>query len=328
MTELKYWQAVNSALREELSRDERVHVFGEDVGSQGGPFGATMKLQKEFGEWRVRDTPISEATITGIAVGSAMTGLRPVVEIMYMDFMTLALDQLVNQAAKMSYMSAGGYHVPLTLRTLCGSHRGSGPQHGQSLEAWLAAVPGLKVVWSSNPGDAKGLLKAAIRDDDPVVVIESLSMWGRRGPVDEDPDHVVPIGVGNIVREGIDLTAVAWGSSVDEATAAADVLADEGISVEVLDLRTISPLDVPLLVSSVGRTGRLLVVQDATGPFSVGSEVIRVVTSSAFDSLRCAPQVVSPPFAPVPAPSHLEKAFFPRGPRVAERIREIMEASR
>jgi acetoin:2,6-dichlorophenolindophenol oxidoreductase subunit beta len=323
MTAMKYWQAVNSALQEELERDERVHVFGEDVGKPGGPFGATKGLQDRFGEWRVRDTPISEAVIAGVAVGSAMSGLRPVAEIMYLDFITLAMDQLVNQAAKMSYMSAGTYSVPLTVRTLCGAQRGSGPQHSQSLESWLAAVPGLKVVWGGTPADAKGLLKSAIRDDDPVVVIESMSLWGTRGEVPDGPDHLVPIGEAFVRREGRDVTLVCWGGTVPRTLAAAEELAAAGVDAEVLDLRTLSPVDRPRLLESLDRTGRLVVVQDANGPCSIGSEVVKIAATEGFSSLRAPAAVVHPPFAPVPFPPALEAAYYPDRDDVVATVQQM-----
>ena len=193
MRELKYWQAVNEALFEEMGRDERVTLAGEDVAQPGGPFGASRGLLEKFGPWRVKDTPISEAAIAGLAVGAALAGLRPVVEIMFVDFMALAMDQIVNQAAKTRYMSGGRLSLPMTIRMLCGAGRNNGPQHSQSLEALLCHVPGLKVVWPSTPAEAKGLLKSAIRDDDPVIVIDSLSLWTSRGPV-PDGDHLTPIG--------------------------------------------------------------------------------------------------------------------------------------
>ncbi|WP_033289734.1 alpha-ketoacid dehydrogenase subunit beta [Amycolatopsis jejuensis] len=322
MTRRKYWQAINDALREELGRDERVVLFGEDVGAPGGPFGATKGLLSEFGPTRVRDTPISEAAITGMAVGAAMAGLRPVVEIMFLDFLPLALDQLANQAAKSSYLSMGHYSVPLTLRTFCGAHLGAGPQHSQNLEAWPASVPGLKVVWGSTPADANGLLKAAIRDPDPVVVIESARLWSTRGEV---PDgHVVPLGEAVIRRPGTDVTLVCWGGMVPRAEAAAAALGAGGVSVEVLDLRSLLPLDVPRILNSVSRTGRLVVAQDATGPGSVGSDVVRIVATQGFGALRAAPELVTPPFAPVPFPPPLAHAYFPQESEIAAAVRRVM----
>lgn len=323
MTPVKYWQAVNAALGEELERDDTVHLFGEDVGTPGGPYGATKGLQERFGEQRVRDTPISEATIVGIAVGAAMTGLRPVAEIMYFDFVTLAMDQLVNQAAKMSYMSAGGFSVPLTLRTMCGAQRGSGPQHSQSFEGWLAAVPGLKVVCGGTPADAKGLLKSAIRDDDPVVVIESMSLWGARGEVPDDPDHLVPIGRAALHRLGRDATLVCWGGTVSRALAVAESLSVAGIDVEVLDLRTLSPIDEPALLASLAKTGRLVVLQDAAGPCSVGSEVVRVAATDGFSSLVAPPVLLHPPFAPAPFSPHLEAAYYPSTDDIVATVQQL-----
>lgn len=318
---MKYWQAINTALREELLRDERVCVFGEDVGAAGGPFGATMHLQEMFGEWRVRDTPISEAIIVGAAVGAAMSGLRPIAEIMFLDFIGLTMDQLVNQAAKMTYMSDGAFHLPLVVRTLCGAHRGSGPQHSQNLEGWLAAIPGLKVVWGSTPADARGLLKAAIRDDDPVVVIESSSLWGQRGEVSEDPDDVVPIGSGVIRRSGSDVTLVSWGGAMARAEAAADILSSDGIDTELLDLRSLLPLDSELILESISRTGRLAIVQDATGPCSVGSEVAALAVEEGFCHLKEKVIRLTPPFAPVPFASQLEESYYPQAVAIAARIK-------
>lgn len=324
MKRRKYWQAINAGLAEELRRDDRVVLFGEDVAAPGGPFGATKGLLDEFGPSRVRDTPISEATLTGVAVGSAMAGLRPVVEIMFFDFITLAMDQLANQAAKMSYMSMGHYSVPLTMRIMCGSHLGSGPQHSQNLESWVASVPGLKVVWGGTPADAKGLLKAAIRDPDPVVVIESAGLWPTKGDVPEDPEQLVPLATAAIRRPGSDVTLACWGATVPRAEAAAATLADQGIDVEVLDLRSLSPLDTQRILTSVRKTGRLLVVQDATGPCSVGSEVIRVVATDGFASLRSAPQLISPPFAPVPFPPVLETAYYPQTDDIVAAVRRTV----
>ncbi len=328
MTALKYWQAVNNALREELERDVNVHIFGEDVGAAGGPYGATKGLQDSFGEWRVRDTPISEAIIAGLAVGSAMTGLRPVAEIMYFDFITLAMDQIVNQAAKMSYMSAGKFSVPLTVRTLCGAQTGTGPQHSQSLESWVAAVPGLKVVWGSTPADAKGLLKSAIRDADPVIVIESMSLWSTRGDVPDDPEHLVPIGEAVVHREGRDVTLVCWGGTVPRTLAAAESLSAEDIDAEVLDLRTLSPIDEPRLLQSLAKTGRIVVVQDAYGPCSIGSEVIRIAATDGFSSLRVPPALITPPFAPAPFSPELQQAYYPGSDDIVRAVRNLAQKER
>ena len=326
MTMMKYWQAINLALAEELERDAAVVVFGEDVGAAGGPFGATMNLQERFGDRRVRDTPISEATLVGAALGASMTGLRPVVEVMFFDFIAMAMDQIVNQAAKASYMSAGRFHAPMVIRTLSGAGRSTGPQHSQNFEAWLAHVPGLKVVWGSQPSDARGLLKSAIRDDDPVVVIESLSLWSLKGDVNDiDSDSgLVPIGKAATVRHGTDVTIVSWGSAVHRCLAAAAQL-DDQISVEVVDLRTISPIDSETVLDSVSRTGRLAVVHDAPEAFGGGAEVAALVAGHAWDHLRAPIVRVAAPFAPTPFPPHMEQAFFPQPDRIASSVVELME---
>jgi acetoin:2,6-dichlorophenolindophenol oxidoreductase subunit beta len=317
MSELKMWQAVNSALAEELERDPRVVLFGEDVGKAGGPFGASRGLRERFGESRVRDTPIAEGAITGVAVGAAMTGLRPVVEIMYFDFATLAMDQLVNQAAKMRYMSGGRLSVPMTLLTFCGSGRGSGPQHSQSLEAWLAHVPGLTVVYPSNAADAKGLLKSAIRSDDPVVFIESSRLWTIRTEMPETPEHLVPIGSAAVARAGTDVTLVSWGWAAARTLEAAELLAARGIEAEVVDLRTISPLDEDAILTSVAKTGHLVVVHDAAGPFGPGAEVAALVAEHGFDTLRGPVGRLTAPFAPAPFAKALEEAYYPMPERIA-----------
>jgi len=276
MRELKYWQAVNEALFEEMARDETVTLAGEDVAAPGGPFGASRGLLEKFGPWRVKDTPISELAIAGLGVGAALAGLRPIVEIMFFDFIGLAMDQILNQAAKMSYMSAGRQRVPMTIRTLCGAGRSNGPQHSQSLEAWLGHVPGLKVVWPSTPADAKGLLKAAVRDDNPVIVVDSLNLWTSKGMVPEG-DYVTPIGKAEIRRVGTDATLVTIGSMVHRALEAAERLAAAGIDLEVVDLRTISPMDRDTILESVAKTHHLIIAHDAVQQFGFGAEVVALV---------------------------------------------------
>lgn len=326
MKPLKYWQAVNRALDEELARDERVIVFGEDVGRPGGPFGATRGLQEKYGARRVRDTPICEPSLMGAAVGAAMAGSRPVVEIMFFDFITLAMDQLVNQAAKMTYMSGGGFKVPLTVRVLCGQGRGSGPQHSQSLEGWLAHVPGLKVVWPSNPRDARGLLKSAIRDDSPVVVIDSLTQWGERAEVPEGEEGIVPLGKAKVARPGTDVTIVSWGSVTPKALAAAEQLAAEGVEAEVVDLRSLSPLDEEAIVASVRKTRRLLVVHNAVERFGPGAEIVSLATQHAFSVLKAPPARLGGPFAPIPFTQNLEAAYFPSPDSIAARALKLVRA--
>lgn len=327
MAAVKYWQAINSAMHEEMTRDDAVCLIGEDVGAPGGPFGATKGLQIAFGDRRVRDTPISEAAIVGAAVGAAMTGLRPIVEVMFIDFMGVAMDQVVNQAAKVSYMSAGAYHAPMVIRTMCASGRSTGPQHSQNLEAWLAHVPGLKVVWGATPGDAKGLLKAAVRDEDPVVVIESLELWSERGEVEDDPEAIVPIGQASVRREGDDVTVVTWGGAVRKVMTAVESLGDD-ISVEVVDLRTISPWDRETVLGSVNKTGRLVVVHDAVGQFGAGAEIAATVGTECFDALRAPVQRLTAPFAPSPFPPHLERVFLPQPAQIAAMITDTSRRNR
>src|SRR4030088_3272590 len=256
--ELTFAQAVREALAEEMRRDSRVCIFGEDVAEAGTPFKVLSVLVEEFGTDRVIDTPISEAGFTGVGVGAAITGLRPVVDIMFGDFLTLVMDQLANQAAKTHYMSGGKRAVPLTLRTTMGGTRRSGAQHSQSLHAWVAHVPGLKVVLPSTPADAKGLLKTAIRDDNPVVFIEDKMDWRIKGDVPEG-EYTVPLGVGDVKRAGDDITLVGTSSMVHVCLEAAELLAADGISAEVIDPRTLSPLDEDLIVRSAEKTGRAIV---------------------------------------------------------------------
>jgi pyruvate/2-oxoglutarate/acetoin dehydrogenase E1 component len=283
---LKYREAVTAAIAEEMERDPAVVLFGEDVAAAGGTFLATRGLLERFGPVRVRDTPISEGALVGVAIGAAMTGLRPIVEIMFLDFLTLASDQLVNHAAKVASVSEGAFAAPMVMRTLSGAGRAGGPQHGQALESWVAHVPGLKVVMPSTPADAKGLLKAAVRDPGPVVVIESLASWGLRGEV-PDGDHVVPIGEASVARAGEDVTLVSRGGAVHRTLAAAELLAAEhGISAEVVDLRTLSPLDTGAILRSLERTGRIAVVHDAVGP-RCRRRTTRSRRASPSGSLRC-----------------------------------------
>ncbi|MFE7243117.1 alpha-ketoacid dehydrogenase subunit beta [Streptomyces sp. NPDC057580] len=323
MPTVKYWQAVNSALREELERDASVVVFGEDVGKPGGPFGATRGLQEQFGPARVRDTPLSEASIVGAAVGAAMTGLRPVVEVMFFDFITLAMDQLVNQAAKVRFMSGGALTAPMVVRVLCGAGRGSGPQHSQSFESWLAHVPGLHVVAPGTPADAKGLLKAAIRSDDPVIVLDSSRLWVSRGEV-PDGDHLTPIGQARIARPGRDLTIVSWSWALSRALEAAEELAGTGIEAEVIDLRSLNPLDERLVLDSLSRTGRLVIAHDAAASYGPGAEIAALAAGAGFQHLRAPVVRVTPPFAPAPFPAHLERSFYPQGADVASAARSLM----
>jgi len=309
MSEQTFLDAIRVGLAEEMRRDSSVYVFGEDV-ALGGPFGVTKGLSEEFGVNRLVNTPISEGTVMGLAIGAATAGLRPVVEIMFIDFITLAMDQLVNHAAKLHYMSGGQLRIPLTVRVQCGISGAMGAHHSQSLESWLAHVPGLKVVMPANPADAKGLLKAAIRDDNPVVFIEHRGLYWSRGPVPND-DTIVPIGKAAVVREGDQLTVVATAKMLSVALEATAELSSSGISVEVIDPRTLSPLDVETIARSVEKTSRLVIVHEAVEQGGIGAEIAARIQQEAFYYLDSPITRVAAPFAPVPAGPTLEKCFVP-----------------
>ena len=321
MPEQTYLEAIRAGLHEEMSRDSSVYLFGEDV-ALGGPFGVTTGLAEAFGKNRVVNTPISEGTVMGLAIGAATAGLRPVVEIMFIDFITLAMDQLVNHAAKLHYMSGGQLKIPLTVRAQCGISGNMGAHHSQSLESWLAHVPGLKVVMPSNPADAKGLLKAAIRDGNPVVFIEHRGLYWTRGEVPEG-EHLVPIGKAAVAREGEDLTIVATAKMLPIALEAAEELSS-GISVEVIDPRTVSPLDVETIVSSVKKTSRLIIVHEAVEQDGIGAEIVARVQQEAFYYLDSPITRVAAPFAPVPASPALEKCFVPGKTEIIRAVQRVM----
>ena len=322
MPEQTFLDAIRSGLAEEMRRDSSVYVFGEDV-ALGGPFGVTKDLAAEFGVNRIVNTPISEGTVMGLAIGAATAGLRPVVEIMFIDFITLALDQLVNHAAKLHYMSGGQLKIPLTVRVQCGISGAMGAHHSQSLESWLAHVPGLKVIMPSNPGDAKGMLKSAIRDDNPVVFIEHRGLYWSKGQVPEG-EHIVPIGRASVVRSGDQVTLVALANIIDTALAAAGDLAVENISAEVIDPRSISPLDVETIATSVRKTGRLIVIHEAVEQGGIGAEIVARVQQAAFYYLDSPLLRVAAPFAPVPAGPSLEREFLPSKKRIVEAARQIV----
>jgi len=320
--ELTIAQAVNEALAEELRRDETVFVIGEDVAEAGTPFKVLAGLVEEFGVERILDSPISEAGITGLAVGAAMTGMRPVVDIMFGDFLTLVMDQLANQAAKAHYMSGGKLTVPLVLRTTLGATRRSAAQHSQSLHAWVAHVPGLKVVLPSTPYDAKGLLKAAIRDDNPVVFIEDKMDWRIKGDV-PDGEYLIPLGVGDVKRVGEDVTLVGTSSMVHVCLAAAELLAADGISAEVVDPRTLSPLDGDLLVRSAEKTGRAIVVDEGHRSYGVSAELASVIGEQAFYHLDAPVLRLGAMDVPVPFSPPLEDQTVPTPESVAAAAREL-----
>jgi pyruvate dehydrogenase E1 component beta subunit len=322
VTERTYLQAITATLAEAMRADSAVLVLGEDV-AEGGPWGATAGLVEEFGAERVRNTPISEAAICGIAVGAAQSGLRPVVEVMFVDFVTLALDQLVNQAAKAHFMSGGQLSVPLVLRTQGGAGQRGAAQHSQSLEAWLTHVPGLKVVMPSTAVDAGGLLASAIADPNPVVFVENKTLYFRKEEV-PDEREAVPIGRAAVVRPGRDVTVVALSRLVSESLAAADELAAEGIEVEVIDPRTLVPLDFDTIVESVTRTHRLVVAHEAVVHGGFGAEIATRVQEAAFDELDAPIGRVGAPFAPVPFSPPLEDAYLPGRDDVATAIRAVL----
>jgi pyruvate/2-oxoglutarate/acetoin dehydrogenase E1 component len=324
MPEQTYLEAIRAGLEGELRRDSSVYVFGEDV-ALGGPFGVTKGLAEAFGVNRLVNTPISEATVMGIAIGAATAGLRPVVEIMFIDFITLAMDQLVNHAAKLHYMSGGQLRIPLTVRVQCGISGTMGAHHSQSLESWLAHVPGLKVVMPANPADAKGLLKSAIRDDNPVVFIEHRGLYWSKGDVPGD-ETVVPIGKASIVRQGEHLTIVALSSMVGAALAAATELEAEGISAEVIDPRTISPLDIETIANSVKKTSRMIVAHEAVEQGGIGAEIVARLQQEAFHYLDSPISRVAAPFAPVPASPTLETKFLPGKVEILRAVRHALNS--
>ena len=322
MPEIRYVKAIADAIGEEMARDERVILLGEDVGAPGGTFGATKGLHQQFGGERVRDTPISETAIVGAAIGAAANGLRPIVEIMFMDFIGTCWDQVVNQMAKMRYMFGAQMRLPLVLRTHTGAGLNAGPQHSGSLEAWAVHVPGLKVVMPSTPADIKGLLKSAIRDDNPVIVVENKTLYAMKGEVPAG-EHLVPIGRAEVKREGKDVTVVALSRMVHEALKAAELLSKDGISVEVLDPRTLSPLDRDALLASVAKTGRLVIAHEAWGPCGFGAEVAAIAADAGFRSLKAPVRRVTPPFTPVPFSPPMEKFWLPDAGKIAAAVREV-----
>ena len=321
--ELTFAQAINEALAEELRRDPAVFVIGEDVAEAGTPFKVLSGLVEEFGPERVLDSPISEAGITGLGVGAAMTGLRPVVDIMFGDFLTLVMDQLVNQAAKVHYMSGGKLKVPLVVRTTLGATRRSAAQHSQSLQAWVSHIPGLKVAIPSTPYDAKGLLKSAIRDDNPVVFIEDKLHYPLKGDVPVD-EYTIPLGEADVKREGDDVTIVATSSMVQVSLAAAELLEADGISAEVVDPRTTTPLDEETLVRSVEKTGRAIVVDEGHRRYGVTAELAAVIAERAFYHLDAPVRRLGALDVPVPFSPTLEDVTVATPETVAQVARELV----
>ncbi len=308
---LTYAQALNQALREEMQADPRVFLMGEDIGQHGGIFRVTKDLIDEFGPERVRDTPISESSFVGFGIGAAMVGMRPVVELLFMDFALVAADQIVNQAAKLRYMAGGTISIPMVVRAQQGGGRGNGAQHSQSFETWLAQVPGLIIVAPSTPADAKGLLKSSIRAGNPVIFIEHKLLYNTKGDV-PDGDYTIPIGKAEIKRDGRDITIVSYSRMCLLALEAAETLAQQGIEAEVIDLRTIEPLDMDTIIESVRGTRRLLVVHEAHSNCGLGAEIITRMYEQAPDTFSVPPRRLGAKHVPIPVAEPLENAVLPQ----------------
>tara|TARA_B100000686_G_scaffold136608_1_gene143906 strand:- start:115 stop:1110 length:996 start_codon:yes stop_codon:yes gene_type:complete len=323
---ITFSQAVNEALAQEMRREKTVFIIGEDVAEAGTPFKVLSGLVEEFGTERVLDSPISESGFTGIGVGAAMTGMRPVVDIMFGDFMTITMDQIVNQAAKIHYMSGGKLKVPMVVRTNLGASRRSAAQHSQSLHVWLSHIPGLKVVLPSTPYDAKGLLKTAIRDENPVVIFEDKMMFQDKGNVPED-DYTIPFGVADIKKEGTDITLIGTSSMVQIALEAADILAEKDISVEVIDPRTVMPLDKKTLIDSAIKTSRVIVIDEGYDSYGVTAEIASVIAEGAFYHLEAPVKRIGAMDVPIPFSPVLEDLTVPNAGMVVEMAEMLFAAS-
>jgi pyruvate dehydrogenase E1 component beta subunit len=316
-------EALNQALREEMLRDENVFLMGEEVAAYQGAYKVTKGLLEELGPKRVIDTPITELGFAGLGVGAAMVGLRPIVEFMTFNFSILATDQIINSAAKMLYMSGGQFNIPIVFRGPGGSAFQVSSQHSQALESWYAYFPGLKVVMPSTPADAKGLLKSAIRDDDPVIFIEQERMYGNKGEVPDDADFTIPLGVADIKREGADVTIVARSLMVPVALKAAEVLEKEGVSCEVVDPRTIRPLDIKTIIASVKKTNRVVIAEESHPFCGVGAELSAEITERAFDYLDAPVKRVSGADVPMPYAKNLEELAVPNVDQIVAAVKEV-----
>jgi pyruvate/2-oxoglutarate/acetoin dehydrogenase E1 component len=323
MREIMYREAIQEALREEMLEDERVFLIGEDIGRKGGVYKATEALLEQFGETRVYDTPISEQAIVGAALGAALAGLRPVAEIMYIDFSGLALDQVANQCAKFRFMTGGQAMIPVVIRMQGGAGRGLAAHHSQSLETWYTHLPGLKVVMTATPYDAKGLLKGSIRDENPVIFIEHKQLYTTKGEVPED-DYVVPLGKADIKREGEDVTIITWSKMVLDTLEAATKLEQEGISAEIIDLMTLRPMDVETIIQSTRKTGKVVIVHEACKTGGYGGEVATVIMENAFDYLDAPIKRVTGLDTPIPYASNLERAVIPNPEGIMRGVKEIL----
>ncbi len=327
-TEISYLEAVREALTQEMQRDPEVFLLGEDIGLYGGAFGVTGGMLEEFGPERIRDTPISEAGIAGAATGAALMGMRPVMEIMFMDFVTISMNQLANQAAKMRFMFGGKASIPLVVRTPAGSGTGAAAQHCQSMEAMFMNVPGIKVVAPATPHDVKGLLIASIRDNNPVVFMEHKLLYRTKGPVPEEL-YTIPLGQAEVKREGRDLTIIAYSIMVPRALEAAEQLAAEGIEIEVVDPRCLKPLDTETLVQSVSKTGRALVLHEAPITGGVGGEIVAVIAASeAFDYLDAPIRRLAGRDIPIPYNRNLERATVPQVEDIVATARDLAQEGR
>ena len=327
MREITFRDAIREALTEEMERQPGMIIIGEDLLPGGGSFGVHLGMGERFGA-RIFESPISEASIVGVALGVAMTGGPAVAEIMYSDFMTVCMDEIVNQAAKIRYMTGGQARVPLVIRSPIGMTKGVAAQHSQSLEAWFAHIPGLRVVMPSTPADAKGLLKSALRGEDPVVFFEHKLLYGTKGPVSDDPELLVPFGLAAVVQEGSDLTIIATGLMVSRALEAAARLQESGISAEVIDPRTVSPIDWATIFASVDKTGRVLVVNEATLVCSVASEIAATIGEQRFTSLDGPVRRIGSPFVPKPSTPGLEKLAYPSVDEITRVAKEMMPRKR
>jgi pyruvate/2-oxoglutarate/acetoin dehydrogenase E1 component len=323
MKTITYAQALNEALREEMLRDERVFLMGEDIGLHGGIFRVTQNLFQEFGAERVRDTPISESGFIGLGIGAAACGMRPVAELLFMDFALVAADQIVNQVAKMRYMSGGQVQLPLVIRTQQGGGRGNGAQHSQSFESWLAQVPGLILIAPSTPADAKGLLKSAIRCGNSVVFIEHKLLYNVKGEVPED-EYTLPIGKAEVKRVGRDITIVSYSRTLHFVLQAADQLAEKGIEAEVIDLRTIEPLDMDTIVESVRGTGRLLVVHESDANCGLGAEIVARIYELIPEQLVAPARRLGAKHVPIPVAEQLENAVLPQVSDIFQLVEDMM----
>jgi len=321
---LQYRTALNEALAEEMRRDPTVILLGEGIGERGGSYKVTQNLLAEFGRERVMDTPLAEASFTGVGVGAALTGLRPVVEILFIDFAMLAMDQIVNQAAKVRFMTGDQCRVPLVIRTQGGVGNGLAAQHSQSLEALFCHIPGLKVVMPSTPADAKGLLKASIRDDAPVLFLEHKLLYLTEGPVPDLPDFVIPLGRGDIKRPGRDVTLIAWSNMIPRSLAAAERLAAEGIEVEVVDPRTLVPLDRELILESVRKTEHVVIVQEAVRRGGVASDLASIIQAEAFDYLDAPIEILAGWNTPIPFNLTLEAACVPQEADILRAVKRVL----